>query len=84
MLFIKLAVTFCLGLSFLAGNVHGCDTTLEGFTWTFQVLPRAQGLYSRQKYYCYHHNAKLLLLLFRNGNFSNIAPDLAIALPTLR
>ena len=45
MLFIKLAVTLCLGLPFLAVNVHGCDTTLEGITWTFQVHPRGKGLY---------------------------------------
>ena len=29
-----------------------------------------------RKYYCYHQNAKLLLLPFKNGNFSNIALNL--------
>ena len=41
-------------------------------------------LYSRRKYYCYHQNAKLFLLHFKNGNFFNIEKamlDFSLLLP---
>ena len=47
-----------------------------------KIIEKAKFIYSRQKYYCYHQNAKYFLLPFENGNFS-IAQQIVIAYPTI-
>ena len=46
-----------------------------------EYLIRELTTYSQWKYYCYHQNANLFLLPFKNGNFSNITiSNIAIAI----